>query len=226
MHPKMSDGLCRCSVDMVISRQSYRPGVAHATATTAILCNFFRLPPTPKKPWTPPWEEGVCSTGTTGTGSMTFDLACAAMWGSHRTLSVSVNSSLLCSILSKKEGQTPIRRNSGRTADNSNSWSIRLSLASWHSGVVTKWIPLLRVHVKAVGWVGKGMFMPQMPRTERCTINLENVHDVHACTFDKNLTMRFAGFLLSPIFLDLTQILILEREKSPSALDRRRLSPS
>jgi hypothetical protein len=226
MHPKMSDGLCRCSVDTVISRQSYWPGIARAAATTAILCDFFGLPPTPKKPRTPPREEGVCSTGTTGTGGMTFDLACAAMWGSRRTLSVSVNSSLLCSILSEKEGQTPIRWNSGRTADNSNSWSIQLSLASRHSGAVTKWILLLRVHVKAVGWVGKGTFTPRMPRTERCTINLENVHDVHARTFDENLTMRFSGFLLSPIFLDLMRILILEHEKSPSALDRWRLSPS
>jgi hypothetical protein len=57
--------------------------------------------------------------------------------------------------------------------NSSNSCSIRLSLPRRHSGVVTKCMPLFRVHVKTVGWLGRGTFTPLMPRTEQNIISMK-----------------------------------------------------
>lgn len=78
-------------------------GVARTAAATATLCVFFGLDPTPKNPRTPPRDDddggGGCRATGIAAGGEAFDLACAVICESRRIVSVSVNSSLLCSIL-------------------------------------------------------------------------------------------------------------------------------
>lgn len=52
-----------------------------------------------------------------------------------------------------------------RKTYSSNSCSIRASRPNRQSGVVTKWIPLLRVQVNGVGSLGKGMLSLRIPKT-------------------------------------------------------------
>lgn len=74
-------------------------GLTGSGGDTKGLGGFFELPPL-KKLRRPPFDAGGGScTGGGGGGSRVVALNCAAMWGSRRTLMVSVNSSLLCSML-------------------------------------------------------------------------------------------------------------------------------
>lgn len=117
-----------------------------------------------KKLRIPPLDEVGATGGGGATGAGAMALNCAMMCGSRRILRVSVNSSLLCSILRR----TPsVSKNQAAACGtyNSNSCSIRQSRPNWQSGVVTKWIPLFNVQVTAVGCCGSGRCIPFTPTT-------------------------------------------------------------
>jgi hypothetical protein len=85
------------------------------------------------------------------------------------------------------------------------------SLPRRHSGVVTKWIPLFKVHVTAVGWGGSGAMIPVMRITARGRDNLEQRGNSIDYTSNKNFAMSFDRPLLRLVLLDLFRMFVLHR---------------
>jgi hypothetical protein len=120
-----------------------------------------------KKLRIPPLDAGA---GATGVGTA-LALNWAMMCGSRLTLRVSVNSSLLCSMLNAKSFSQSARASNENMSYSSNSCPILQSAPNLHSGVVTKWIPLFSVHVKAVVCSGIGSVRLFIASTVITTIN-------------------------------------------------------